>query len=69
VPQLARTLGLPEQLDEILGGMLVKDHLNRYNDLGPAISELDELRTAIATRPQGSIAGRLAGAVRLLTKK
>lgn len=47
VPALAHQLGLPPLLDEILAGFLAKNPFHRYNDLGPAIADLDALRAMI----------------------
>jgi serine/threonine protein kinase len=47
VPAVAQQLGLPPLLDEILAGFLAKNSFHRYNDLGPAITDLDTLRAMI----------------------
>lgn len=43
VPVLAQQLGLPALLDEIIAGFLAKNSFHRYNDLGPAITDLETL--------------------------
>lgn len=47
VPVLAQQLGLPPLLDGILAGFLAKNPFQRYNDLGPAIADLEALRAMI----------------------
>lgn len=48
IPALAAGMGLPTVLDGILEGFLAKNSFNRYNDLGPAISDLEQLHAMIA---------------------
>lgn len=59
IPQLAARLRLPAALDGILGGMLAKEHLDRYNDFAALIPDLEGLRDAIVAKAQGGLAGAM----------
>jgi serine/threonine protein kinase len=47
IPPVAQQLGLPPLLDEILSGLLAKNAFHRYNDLAPAITDLNTLRALL----------------------